>query len=54
MFNNFYHSSANSLFNIEYTSFIQGLTSLPHINVQCPALYTLKNYLTSGLSESQR
>lgn len=35
-------------------SFIQGLTSLPHMKVQWPALYTLRNYFTSGFREDHR
>lgn len=40
--------------NIDLTSFIHGATLIPHINVQWPALYTLKNVLNYGFKESHK
>ena len=44
----------NHCCSIEKTSFIQGVTVLPHINVQCPALYTFRKALLSVDRESHK
>lgn len=40
--------------NIYFMSFIQGETFIPHIKVQCPALYTLKKFFTDGFKEDHK